>query len=70
MNLDKTKARLDKLRNQDREDRKNGMFILTEPGPWHSIQIDYQFNPSFFRGLIAANPPADKTVIGDYLLNL
>ena len=65
MSLDKTKARLDKLREQNRQNRKNGVLYPTEPGPWHTIPQAYQFDPAFFRGLTVGNPPNDATVIGD-----
>lgn len=65
MSLDKTKARLDKLREQNRQNRKNGVLYLTEPGPWHTIPQAYQFDPAFFRGFLSGQPPPDNTRIGD-----
>lgn len=67
MSLDKTKARLEKLRAQARKNRKNGVLSLTEPGPWHTIPTAFQFDPAFFRGLLSAQPPPDTTRIGDFI---
>lgn len=65
MSLDKTKLRKEKIRAINRALRTLGIVSLSEPGPWFSVPTAYRFDPSFFRGLLAADPPADKTVIGD-----
>jgi hypothetical protein len=65
MSLDKTKKRLEKVRESNRALRNFGLVALSEPGPWFSVPTAYRFDPSFFRNLISAEPPADSTVIGD-----
>jgi hypothetical protein len=65
MSLDKTKKRLEKVRQANRALRNLGQVALSEPGPWFSVPTAYRFDPSFFRNLISAEPPADSTVIGD-----
>lgn len=65
MSLDKTKARLEKVRAINRSLRNFGRVELSEPGPWFSVPTAHRFDPSFFRGLIAPEPPPDATRIGD-----
>lgn len=65
MSLDKTKQRLEKLRELNRSLRTLGLVTLSESGPWFSVPTAYRFDPLFFRGLVAAHPPADTTQIGD-----
>lgn len=65
MSLDKTRARLEKVRAINRRLRDFGQVALSERGPWFSVPIAYQFDPVFFRGLIAPEPPPDTTQIGD-----
>jgi len=63
MSLDKTKKRQDKVREKNRQLRRDGLIFLSEPGPWFSIPLFYRFDPSFFPGLLAADPPDDKVFI-------
>ena len=65
MSLDKTKRRLDKVREKNRELRNLGVAVLSEPGPWYSVPTAYRFDPAFFRNLIGPETPPDRTVIGD-----
>ncbi len=65
MSLDKTKARLLRLRERARLLRQLGVLTLGEPGPWFSIQPSVQFDPAFFRGFLTPEPPDDKKFIGD-----
>lgn len=65
MSLDKTKARLQKIREANRRLRQSGVLRLTAPGPWYPVPFAYTFDPSFFPGLLQANPPDDKSFIGD-----
>jgi len=65
MSLDKTRKRLDKVREKNRQLRRDGLIFLGEPGPWFSIPAGFAFEPSFFPGLLAANPPDDKRFIPD-----
>lgn len=65
MSLDKTKKRHEKIRQINRGLRNFGLIALSEPGPWFSVPTAHQFDPSFFRGLVAPEPPPDSTVIGD-----
>lgn len=51
MSLDKTKARLLKIRAQNRALRTGTLAQLTEPGPWYPIPFALQYDPSFFLGL-------------------
>lgn len=65
MSLDKTKRRQDQVRAINRTLRDLGQVSLSEPGPWFSVPTAQRFDPSFFRGLIAPESPADETQIGD-----
>ena len=65
MSLDKTRKRLDKVREKNRQLRRDGLIFLSEPGPWFSIPLLYRFDPGFFPGLLDANPPDDKRFIPD-----
>jgi hypothetical protein len=67
MSLDKTARRKEKIRQQNRLRRNQGQDSLGEPGPWYPIASPFLFRPDFFPGLLAANPPADKTFIGQPL---
>lgn len=63
MSLDKTQKRLQKVRDKNRQLRRDGLVPLSEPGPWFSIPLPYRFNPGFFPGLLSADPPDDKVFI-------
>lgn len=65
MSLDKTKARLEKVRAANRRLRDSGQVFLSEPGPWFSVPTAFRFDPLFFRNLITPEPPPDASVIGD-----
>lgn len=65
MSLDKTSRRREKIREQNRRLRSQGLDYLGEPGPWYPITLPFQFRPSFFPGLLASDCPADKNFIGD-----
>lgn len=59
MSLDKSRRRLEKIREQNRALRGLGLVQLTEPGPWYTLGA-FAFDPSAWPGLVAANPPEDK----------
>lgn len=59
MSLDKSRRRLEKIREQNRALRKLGLLQLTEPGPWHTLGA-FAFDPLAWPGLVQANPPEDK----------
>jgi hypothetical protein len=65
MSLDKSARRKEKVREINRRLRSQGLVFLGEPGPWFSITLPFQFQPSFFPGLLASDPPQDKNFIGD-----
>ena len=65
MSLDKSARRKEKVREINRRLRSQRLVFLGDPGPWFPITLPFQFQPSFFPGLLASDPPRDTNFIGD-----